>query len=446
MNALALFTELVERVISKGADHAEVFFEESRVRRVELDHGDLRERTVSVNRGVGIRVIVSGRTGFACASDLRPVALDGLCTDLINLTRMLPSSVPSPLPDKPTTQLWPPERDDEILGLSDADHLKLAKELVAQGLAVSPQVRFVSRALVQLGDRHITLASSLGRLCTYAWTTCSAGIAAVAQGDGNRTLHYVSGTFRRLRDLRAACLGTVAATTAVRLLGGRPLSSRVCNVLFAPSAMAKLLQAIASAFSGEMAARGSSCLAGRVGEKVATSEVTLVDDPCHPNAYGHAPFDHEGTPTQLLQLIHAGRIENLAHHTASAAIMGSESTGNGWRSSYRSPPTVAFANLRLEPGTHDSDQLVTVLRTGLHVLDVAPQGSFHPLTGRLSFGATGLWIEDAEPVHPVRGVTLACDLLGLFGQIRAVGNDLQVRGVVNSPSVLVDGLTVGGLD
>jgi PmbA protein len=239
-----------------------------------------------------------------------------------------------------------------------------------------------------------------------------------------------------------------AARRAAGLLGAQSLSSRSTAVLFEPWAAASLIGTLASSISAEAVQKGRSLLAGRLGDTIAASSVTLVDDGRRLDGLASRPWDAEGVPTQRTDVIAGGVLRSYLHNSYTARRDGgARSTGNAARNSYRSTPELGPSNLVLLPGELTATELMRRMDTGILVTDVHGLHTVNPVTGEFSLGINGFLVENGVAGMPVREMTVAGTLLDLLQRIDAVGTDLRFTfgsGFLGAPSLLVGELPLSG--
>jgi PmbA protein len=219
-------------------------------------------------------------------------------------------------------------------------------------------------------------------------------------------------------------------------------------VLFEPWAAASLIGTLASSISAEAVQKGRSLLAGRLGESVAASCVSLVDDGRLVEGMASRPWDGEGVPTQRTEVIAGGTLRTYLHNSYTARRDGTVvSTGNAARTSYRSTPELAPSNLLLAAGDRGPAELLAAMGEGVVVSDVHGLHTVNPVTGEFSLGISGHLVSGGERRTPIREMTVAGTLLELLARIEALGNDLRfvfAAGFVGAPSVLVRDLALSG--
>jgi PmbA protein len=290
----------------------------------------------------------------------------------------------------------------------------------------------------------VLLANSEGFSGHYAASSYSLAVEPIAQdGDGMQRDYWYSASrhFDRIED--AESIGRIAAQRAVRRLGARKIKTTRAPVVFDPEMAAGLLGSLAGAASGPALYKGASFLIGKLGQQIASPQVTIFDDGLLKSALGSKPFDGEGLATRRKTLVDKGVLATYLLNTYSARKLKLASTGNAARSLGDSPG-VSAANLYLQPGTHSPEEIIRTIKAGLLVTELIGFG-INSVTGDYSRGASGMWIENGEVAYPVQEVTVAGNLKEMLMSIEMVGNDLQWRSSVVSPTIKISEMTIAGL-
>jgi len=236
-------------------------------------------------------------------------------------------------------------------------------------------------------------------------------------------------------------VGRTAAQRAVRRLGARKIKTAEVPVIFDPETAASLVRSIAGAASGPSLYRRASFLLDRLGTKIASAGVTIVDDALIRGGLGSRPFDGEGLPAKRTVLVREGVLESYLLDTYSARKLGMKSTHHAARDG--GGVSVATSNLMLLSGRAKAAELIASVRTGLYVTELIGFG-VNGVTGDYSRGAVGLWIENGELAYPVEEVTVAGNLLEMFAAIDGVGDDLVLRDRTASPTLKIGRMVVAG--
>jgi len=446
-------TAIVERALARlrraGAHAGDALLVESdsteaRVRGSEIDFvKQAHERTL------GLRAFVAGERGLRSAqtstSDLSRDSLDRLVDATLALARATAEDPAAGLPeagfatDAPELALLDPgDREVPV-----ERRIESARRAEAAARALDPRIENSEGSQVGSEFSRILYANTSGFLGRYEAGAHSLFCEPIARQDGSLQRDSWFTAARRLSALEdPEAVGRTAASRALRRLGARRVRTCEVPVIFDPVTAPSLLGHVAACANGYSVYRETSFLAGRMGERIASELVTIVDDGRLPGRLGSRPFDGEGLPTRRNALVAAGRLSGWILDSYAARKLGLASTGSAARSP-GSAPAAASTNLWLEPGEGTLEQLVAATPRGLLVTELIGMG-FHPVTGDYSRGAAGLWIEGGEIAHPVEEITIAGNLGEMLLAIDAVAADLVWRGRIASPSLRVARMTVAG--
>lgn len=242
-------------------------------------------------------------------------------------------------------------------------------------------------------------------------------------------------------------MGQEAARRTLRRLGARRVPTQSVPIVFAPEVARSLIGSVFEAVSGDAIWRGASYLAGKLGEAIAATAVTIVDDnlmllPTGAGGYGTSPFDGEGLPSRRTVVVENGVLRSYLLNTYAARKLGLKSTHNASRG-LAGAPGVGAGNLYVHPGTLTEEEIIGEVQAGLYVTSLMGFG-VNTVTGDYSRGATGLWIENGQLTHAVEEVTIAGNLGEMLRNVTAIGNDLEFRSAIASPTLRIDGMTVAG--
>ena len=239
-----------------------------------------------------------------------------------------------------------------------------------------------------------------------------------------------------------AVVGREAARRVMRRLGARKVRTQQVPVVFESWTARSLLGHLAHAISGYSLYRRASFLYGRLGQRVASEVVDIIDDGTVVAGLGSKPFDAEGVGTRKKKIVEGGVLTSYLLDSYSARKIGHATTGNAARY-VGTAPTVAPTNLYLVPGLHTPEEIISSVREGFYVTELMGFG-LNPVTGDYSQGAAGIWIHQGELAFPVEEVTIAGNLRDMLAQIEMVGNDLRMQSPVASPTIKVSRMTVAG--
>jgi PmbA protein len=292
-------------------------------------------------------------------------------------------------------------------------------------------------------EASVALANSIGFAGSYRATSISLMAVPVAKSGEQMQRDYWYDVRRFLGELESPeSIGREAAARALRKLGARKIPTCDVPVVFDPRISRDLLNLVAQAVSGESIFRRASFLGDRLEERVASENVTIVDDGRVPRALGSRPFDGEGLATRRTVVAREGVLDSYLLNTYTGRKLGMASTANAARGLV-GPVGVAPGNLFVEPGSATQGEILESVKRGLFVTELMGHG-VNIVNGDYSRGAAGLWIENGEPTYPVEEVTIAGNLREMLLGIEAIGSDLDFRGRVAAPTLLIGRMAVSG--
>ncbi len=446
MNAESL--EFVQRILEEalraGAEEAEGFLLRSRATVVDVKDGQVETFALADEAGLGLRVLRDQRMGFTFTSDLSAGGIRLLIENALQEAQVSAPDpahqFPGPFPEYPEL----PTHDPSLRRVPVEGKIQRALALEQAARSFDRRVTKVRKASYRDADYSVVIVNSLGLQASFTGTSCTTSASVVAEEGGAAEVGWEFDFSRSFQGLQVEEVGRKAAERAVRMLGARSLPSRQVDVLLDPGVASELLGLLASALSGEVVRKGKSLLAGKVGQRVGSEQVTLIDDGTLLMGLFAAPCDGEGVPSRRTVLIEAGILRGYLYDTINAAKDGVSSTASARRSSYRTPPEVGPSNLFLEPRRASPEELMQALGKGLLILSALGVHTANPISGDFSIGVQGFWIEGGKVAFPVRGVTIAGNVVGLLQQVEGVGSDLRFFGRTGSPTLLVRGLQLAG--
>ncbi len=459
-----LDADLVNRTLATamrtGADFAEIFAEDRRSSSAILDDGRVEEVVSGRDRGAGIRVVVGETTGFAHTADLSEAGLAAAAAAAAAAARRSGGArrvvevsaldVPRPL-----TVRVPPEEVPKST--------KVALLTAADAAARSNDAA-ITQVSARYGDgrRRILVADSDGLFTSDDQVRTLFSVSCVATGDtGMQTGRESAGRTAgfELFDLYdVEEMARRAARRAVTKLTARPAPSGEMPVVVGPGGGGVLFhEACGHGLEADLVAKSASVFAGRMGERVATPMVTLVDDGTMAGEWGHYGIDDEGKPAARNVLISEGVLTDYMWDRLRARKEGRASSGNGRRQSYQHLPMVRMTNTYIGNGDANPDDIVADTPHGVYVAQLGG-GQVNTATGDFVFGMTEAYlIENGRITAPIREGNLIGNGPEVLTRIDALGNDFAMgspgtcgkdgQGVPvgdGTPTLRVTALTVGG--
>jgi PmbA protein len=332
----------------------------------------------------------------------------------------------------------------DVYSLPSAERIEYARRAEKAALDSDPRIKNSEGGSFDAASGRKVLANSHGFIGEYRRSYCSVAAVPIAQDDaGLMQRDYWYSVARSLAKLDSAeKVGKEAARRTLRRLGARKVKTARVPVVLDPMVANSMLEHIFEGVNGDSVYRGASFLAGKLGEQIAGANVTVIDDGTLPGGFGTTPFDGEGVPTRRTMVIENGILNSYLLNTYAAKKLGLETTANAARG-LAGTPGIGPGNYFLEKGAKTPQQIIGEIKDGLYVTEFLGHGA-NLVTGDYSRGASGMWIVNGELAYPVEEITVAGNLKEMFRNISEIGSDLEFRGSVASPTIRIDGLTVGG--
>ena len=452
---------LLGELVGSGIDAADIYFQTSRLESWVLEDGIIKEGAHSIEQGAGIRAISGEKTGFAYSDELQFPAL-------IEAARAARSISRGGNQGRVRVKGLPMERQlyapiNPLPSLSEVEKVELLRRVDAEARRQDPRVKQVIVSLVGAQD-VILVAATDGTLNADVRPLIRLNVHVIVE-QGDRREQGTSGggarqSFRYLlEEERALGFAREAVRQALVNLEAVNAPAGSMPVVLGPGWPGVLLhEAVGHGLEGDFNRKGTSAFSGRMGEQVASSLCTVVDDGTLPGRRGSLNIDDEGTPSQYTVLIEDGILKGYMQDKHNARLMHTASTGNGRRESYAHLPMPRMTNTYMLPGQQAPEEIIASVRKGLYAVNFGG-GQVDITSGRFVFSASEAYlIENGKVTAPVKGATLIGNGPEAMTRISMVGDDLQLdAGVgvcgkegqsvpvgVGQPTLKLDELTVGG--
>jgi PmbA protein len=443
----ALAQDIVSRAMSAGATTAECVIREGDEFSTLVRLGQVETLKESGSKSIGVRVFNGKRAASTHSSDFTPAGLDRMLKSAIELAKITSEDPFAGIPEP--SQLGSISGDldlfsSDVYSLPGEERIAYARRAEKAALDSDPRIKNSEGGSFDAATGHKILANSHGFVGEFRRSYCSVAAIPIAQDDkGGMQRDYWFSVARSLNRLESPeHVGKVAAQRTIRRLGARKVKTQEVPIIFDPLVANSILGHIFEGVNGDSVYRGASFLAGKLGEKISAPQVTVIDDGTIVGGFGTSPFDGEGVPTRRTVVIENGVLKSYVLNTYTAKKLGLQTTGNASRG-LAGTPGIGPGNYFLQPGPRTPQQLIADVKEGLYVTEFLGMG-VNLVTGDYSRGASGIWISGGELTYPVEEITVAGNLKDMFLNISEIANDLEFRGSVASPTIRIDGLTVGG--
>lgn len=431
---------------ASSGEQVEAFVGTSTSTSVKAHGGEVESLTQATSAGIGVRVIVGGRQGFAWAGSLDDdVVADVLAEARDNVAYAEPEEwVGLAEPDgvePPPIDLW----REGLAAMPTRRKVDLAIELERAVRARDPRITGVRTAQWGDGSGEAAVATSTGVAVAGRSTYCHLSVQALAADGDETTTGYGVSVGRELDDIVLDVAANEAVDRATRLLGAAQPESGTVTLVLEPRMAATLLGVVAGTLNGESVLKGRSPFADRLGGRIASPLITLVDDPTDPESLGADSHDGEGLATRRVPLIDRGVLQGFLHNTMTGRRAGVPSTASAVRG-FRSTPGVGAQALAVATGAGTLDELLAGVDHGVLVQSMTGLHSgVNPVSGDFSVGVEGLMVRRGSRAEPVREATVASTLQRLLLDISAVGGEREwTPGGTGAAALVIPGVTLSG--
>ena len=441
------------------AEDGELFLQHRFSESFTFDDGRLRSADYSSDTGFGLRAVSGEMTGFAHASEISAQAIRSAGETL----RLIdPAAAPhAAAPRRSNRHLY--TSANPLDAVPFADKVALCERIDAAARARDPRVAQVSVGLVGSWS-VIEIVRADGFVATDVRPLVRLNINIVArEGDRQESGSFGVGGRRMYDHLFEEAMWQRgidrALEQALTNLASVPAPAGEMTVLLGPGWPGVLLhEAVGHGLEGDFNRKGTSAFAGRIGERVAAPGVTVIDDGSMGDRRGSLSIDDEGTPTQENILIEDGILKMYMQDRLNARLMGVPATGNGRRENYAHAPMPRMTNTFMRGGEDDPAELLSRVEDGIYAKTFGG-GQVDIVSGKFTFTCTEAWrVRGGKLAEPIRGATLIGDGPSVLKRVIGIGNDMaldegigvcgkagqSVPAGVGQPTLLIDGLTVGG--
>jgi TldD protein len=444
-----------------GIDAADLYFHAQVSETWVLEDGIVKEGSFNLDQGVGVRAQSGEKTGFAYSNAITPEALSQAAGAARSISRAGQHGRVQAFNSAQVTALYAPDNPLDVL--TRAEKVELLKRVDVATRALDPRIQKVTVSLAGVWER-ILVAALDGSLAADVRPLVRFNVSVIVEQNGRRERGGHGGGGRTdyrffLNEDRAMGYAREALRQALVNLEAIAAPAGSMPVVMGAGWSGVLLhEAVGHGLEGDFNRKGSSAYSGRVGEKVASSLCTIVDDGTLFERRGSLSVDDEGTKTQCTTLIENGILKGYMQDKLNARLMGVAPTGNGRRESYAHLPMPRMTNTYMLAGASDPAEIIASVKKGIYCANLGG-GQVDITSGKFVFSTSEAYlIENGKITAPVKGATLIGNGPEAMSRVSMVGNDLALdSGVgtcgkdgqslpvgVGQPTLKIDAITVGG--
>jgi TldD protein len=459
---LAALDRALSVAMVRQLDYVDLYLQLTRYETWTVEDGIVKEGAYSIDQGIGVRAISGERTGFAYSDQLDESALTDAVMAARGIARTqgagsqkIAARVASYRPLYPS--------GDPLRSMSDGDKVSLLADLDRRVRAMDSRVAQVVASLAGVYEVVLVQATD-GTLAADVRPLVRLNVSVIMEKDGRREQGYAGGGGRGDYTLltdgnRPLEIAAEAVRTAAVNMIAVPSPAGTMPVVLGSGWPGILLhEAIGHGLEGDFNRKGTSAFAGRIGERVASEQCTVVDDGTIVGRRGSLTVDDEGTPTRCNTLIENGVLKGYMFDKMNARLMNVKSTGNGRRESFAHTPMPRMTNTYMLPGKYDPEEIIASIDRGIYAPNFGG-GQVDITSGKFVFSASEAYlVENGKKTVPVKGAMLIGNGPEVLTRVSMVGNDLKLdAGLgtcgkdgqsvpvgVGQPTIRIDSLTVGG--
>lgn len=436
--------KLFEKASLKGIDEFEIYFLSNLNTSIKIYQGKIENFSNNQNQGISFRGMVDGKMGYSYSESMEDEDIDFLINEVIENASCIESL------DKQFIYGEKTNYTDTITYSSAIENLDtdLVKDFLIKmeeyALSIDERVKKVNFCSFAMGSGEKIIKNSKGLELHSKENICYTYISVIAEENGivKTGSHFQLGRDFSKFDYKE--LSEVAVKRALKKFGTITLTEVPKTCVIENLAFSSLLGAMSNIFSAEAVQKNISKLKGKLNESVASSIVTLVDDPFLKDGLANSSFDDEGVPTSYKKIIQDGILKTYLYNLKTAYKDGVSSTGNGIKGSYKGTVGISSFNLYIKPSNKSFDKMIENIKEGIFITDFAGLHSgLNTISGDFSLAGEGFYIKDGKIDKPLNQITISGNFFDLLKNIKDIANDIKFSfSSVGSPSIMVEGLKV----
>jgi len=425
---------------------AEVYLSRTKGLSIEVEKQEIKAFEKSDDFGIGIRVMNKGKTGFSCFSGISEEIID---QSIDNALKSLAYS------GEESSRKLPKNRNIAYAEYNscqyNSDNVSLDEKIDAAmklekcGLNFDKRITKTNKSSYRESKFEVIVRNTLGIDFSHEGSMCGCSVTFVAEEQGTMETGWELDSAKSIKNLDIEKTGITAAQKAVRMIGAKPVSTGNYPVILDNIVTMEFLALLSSSLCADQIQKGKSMFQNKKETQVASPIMSLEDNGFHNDAITCFGGDSEGVPVKETILIDKGFLKNYLYDTYTANKDKRESTGNGFRSSYKATPSVGISNLFVKAEkTAPFEEMISSIDKGLYVTEAMGVHTADPVTGDFSFGVEGMLIESGKIASPVRGVMMAGNVIDMIKNIEMIENKIRFIGRIGAPALRISGLAVSG--
>lgn len=440
---------IFERGNAEGFSDMEVYYQSSSEFSCKVFKGEIDHYSIAKEGGISFRGIFGGQMGYAYTEKIDESAAEILIQIAKENAQIIESEDNETIFEGSIIYNKVDMFSDDLVKVTPELKLDLIKRLEKEAYDLDPRVINVNYCAYQDYENEKMLYNTKGLNKSEKSNVAVVYVSAVVQEDEDIKNAFAFKIDQNFNNFEPKALAKKAVDRAISYLGAKPVESKSYTILLENTAAADLIDTFSGIFSADNVQKGRSLLKNKLGEKVASPFITIVDDPFMEGGVVNRSFDSEGVSSQKTLIMKDGVLNSLLHNLKTAQKDGVKSTGNGYKSSYKGTITVAPSNFYIQPGKNTFPDLLKSMDEGLVITELEGLHSgANPISGDFSLAASGYYIKEGKIERPVNQITIAGNFYEVLKNIEAVGEDLAFTlpgsSYIGSPTLKIKNIAVAG--
>ena len=446
MNINELKNYLFEKAREKSFKECEIYYSDNSSFKVSVYKGNIEKYQNSQSGGFCFRGLYDDKMGYYFSENVEDPDIESVVENAIENSRILTGEDKEFIFEGSKEYADVNVYNEKLADMTDDEKINAAFEMEKAAQKYDSRIT-VNSSVVASGVSTVYISNTKGLELKEKSNYLMAYVEAMAEDKGETKEKGELWIGSDIDEFNPAMIAESVAEKVISSLGGSSVESGKKKVIIKNETFADILECFCGNFYADNVQKGFSLLKDRTGEKIASDNITVVDNPLLEKGYATTAFDSEGVATYSKNIIENGVLKTYLYNLKSAAKDGTKSTGNGFKAGFKGSVNTSTTNFYIEKGSMTLEEMAESVGEGILITDVAGLHSgTNSISGDFSVAAEGFKIENGKITSPVNQITIASNFYDVLKNIEIIGCDLKFNSsAIGSPSVVVKDMSVAGL-
>ncbi|SHI13229.1 TldD/PmbA family protein [Sporanaerobacter acetigenes] len=432
-----------------GIEDMEVYMVKNSSMNINIYEGNLEGYSIAEENALSIRGIYKGKMGYSYTEKIEEDSIEELLGNLIQYAESNEKEYIEVLAEPKEQYKDAKEKNDKLSKYTEEEKIDFLKSIEKEALNFDKRISIVENCSYEEYTNSVFIKNTKGLELEDKYSIGILNLSVVAKDGEDVQTGYSYMVIDDLSDEYKNTLVRDAVNDGINMLKATTIASGNYEIILRNNVVANLFNSMSRVFLGDVVQRNLSMMKGKIGEKVGSDLLNIVEDPLLNNGMISRTFDDEGNPTFSKYIIEKGILKTFLHNTKTAEKEGLESTGNGFRISHKGSIGVLPTNMYIEKGDSTLEDMIDSMDMGIMITDIQGlHAGINPTSGDFSLSSSGFLIEKGQISKPICQITIAGNFYKLLVNITAIGNDTKfsfpMMNYFGSPSIKLNSLTVAG--